>query len=99
MTAVALEETRRRYRLYTIRAHRPWWWWRGRRLYIGYTGRWPIARWAEHLADKPWASEIGSISASWRCWRTQEAAERAETRAIHRHQPPKNIAHRNCRCR
>lgn len=62
----------------------------GELLYVGITMN-PVGRWASHRTEKPWWSEVATITLE--SHPSREAVERAERDAIRAERPRYNVAH------
>lgn len=65
----------------------------GTLLYVGMTGRIPVKRLMEHVADKPWASEMASWQVDPQTWWSEADVLAAEKHAIVTERPRYNTIH------
>jgi hypothetical protein len=65
----------------------------GRLLYIGQTGRRPLARLIEHLYEQQWAHEIARWEVDPRVWHSEVEVLAAEEAAIKVEKPIRNWVH------
>lgn len=62
-------------------------------LYLGFTGRTAVARWAEHAADKSWARDVAVWERDPRVYYSEAEVRAAERERIIAERPVHNVEH------